>query len=276
MEETQILYDPDPTVTVVPEDADWVAIHAAVPEADVNFAALSPWVLRLRLSREAMVRKSIRFREIKDKVREVDPTLYIIENDDNADVPVLRIRISNSTGGGAAAASLGEDPEAAALRAAMDAGGDEDERTLKDFEQLLLYDLPLRGIPHIRKLYSSAHKGWRWSPEGGLEPIKNVEKFETEGTNLMPILSHPDVDMPSTVSNDVIEIMQVLGIEACRQALFNELKNVISFDGSYVNYRHLAILVDSMTFRGYLTAVTRHGINRVESGPLMRSSFEET
>ncbi len=37
-----------------------------------------------------------------------------------------------------------------------------------------------------------------------------------------------------------------------------------------------ALLVDAMTFRGHLMAITRHGINRVDTGPLMRSSFEET
>jgi hypothetical protein len=51
---------------------------------------------------------------------------------------------------------------------------------------------------------------------------------------------------------------------------------VISFDRSYVNYRHLAILVDMMTAHGYLMSVTRHGINRTRAGPLMKCSFEET
>lgn len=31
-----------------------------------------------------------------------------------------------------------------------------------------------------------------------------------------------------------------------------------------------------MTQRGILTAITRHGINRVDSGPLRKCSFEET
>ena len=47
-------------------------------------------------------------------------------------------------------------------------------------------------------------------------------------------------------------------------------------DGSYVNYRHLSTLIDVMTFRGHLMAITRHGINRVDNGPMLRSSFEET
>ena len=67
-----------------------------------------------------------------------------------------------------------------------------------------------------------------------------------------------------------MEIIQVLGIEAVRNALLRELRAVISFDGSYVNYRHLAILADVMTYRGHLMSITRHGINHVETGPLMR------
>jgi DNA-directed RNA polymerase II subunit RPB1 len=54
------------------------------------------------------------------------------------------------------------------------------------------------------------------------------------------------------------------------------MRKVIEFDGSYVNYRHLALLCDIMTTRGYLMAISRHGINRTEVGALARSSFEET
>lgn len=71
-------------------------------------------------------------------------------------------------------------------------------------------------------------------------------------------------------------LCQVLGIEAVRKALERELYHVISFDGSYVNYRHLALLCDTMTCRGHLMAITRHGVNRQDTGPLMKCSFEET
>ena len=74
----------------------------------------------------------------------------------------------------------------------------------------------------------------------------------------------------------LIAVYQVLGVEAVRKALEKELHHVISFDGSYVNYRHLALLCDVMTVRGHLMAITRHGINRQEVGALMRCSFEET
>ena len=61
-----------------------------------------------------------------------------------------------------------------------------------------------------------------------------------------------------------------------RKSVEKEMNHVISFDGSYVNYRHLALLCDIMTSKGHLMAITRHGINRQEVGALMRCSFEET
>ncbi len=61
-----------------------------------------------------------------------------------------------------------------------------------------------------------------------------------------------------------------------RKSIEKEMFHVISFDGSYVNHRHLALLCDIMTQRGHLMAITRHGINRQDVGALMRCSFEET
>ena len=51
------------------------------------------------------------------------------------------------------------------------------------------------------------------------------------------VLAHPGVDASRTISNDLIEIINDLGIEAVRSALLKELRSVIEFDGSYVNYR---------------------------------------
>merc|ERR1719248_499697 len=101
--------------------------------------------------------------------------------------------------------------------------------------------------------------------------------LDTEGVNLAAVMSIDErVDHTRCTSNDIVEIISNLGVEAVRQALLGELRAVIEFDGSYVNYRHLAILCDVMTYRGHLLAITRHGINRVDSGALMRCSFEET
>ena len=111
--------------------------------------------------------------------------------------------------------------------------------------------------------------------QGKFERVNNWV-LDTDGCNLEEVLTCPRVDATRTTSNDITEIFAVLGIEAVRRALLRELRAVISFDGSYVNYRHLAVLCDSMTQKGYLMSITRHGINRVEKGPLKKCSFEET
>ena len=43
-----------------------------------------------------------------------------------------------------------------------------------------------------------------------------------------------------------------------------------------VNYHHLSVLVDSMTFGGRIIPVSRFGMNKNETGVLAKSSFEET
>ena len=50
-----------------------------------------------------------------------------------------------------------------------------------------------------------------------------------------------------------------------------ELRTVLSGDSSYVNYRHIALLADCMTFGGYLMAVSRHGVNRSDAVSRSRS-----
>ena len=90
------------------------------------------------------------------------------------------------------------------------------------------------------------------------------------------MFTNPYVNPYETTCNNIIETLQILGIEAARQTLLNEIQMVIEFDGSYVNYRHLSLLIDTITYKGQLMSITRHGMNRTETGVLMRCSFEET
>ena len=53
-------------------------------------------------------------------------------------------------------------------------------------------------------------------------------------------------------SNSYLEIFNVLGVEATRADIMKELRGVIEFNGSYIKYRHLALLCDLMTQRGTL------------------------
>lgn len=96
------------------------------------------------------------------------------------------------------------------------------------------------------------------------------------GNFLTDCVSSQCVDWTRCTSNDIWEIYHTLGIEACCHVFFDQLKAVVSFDGTYVDDRHLILIVDTVCRMGSLMPLNRHGINRTDSSPLMRASFEET
>jgi DNA-directed RNA polymerase II subunit RPB1 len=99
---------------------------------------------------------------------------------------------------------------------------------------------------------------------------------DAAGTSLAKLLALPGIDATRTCSNDTLEVHAVLGIEAAAATLASELSETLGFDGGYINTRHITTVMNTMTCRGFLMQLSRHGINRVEKGPLVRCSFEET
>tara|TARA_Y100000389_G_scaffold36222_1_gene30820 strand:+ start:8557 stop:11367 length:2811 start_codon:yes stop_codon:yes gene_type:complete len=100
--------------------------------------------------------------------------------------------------------------------------------------------------------------------------------IETDGLNLDFIFTLDYFKHDKCNTNHVVYVYEHFGIEAARNVLLQEIKNVIEFDGGYVNRRHFYILVDTMTHKGDIMPITRHGINKANTGPLMKCSFEET
>jgi DNA-directed RNA polymerase subunit A" len=103
---------------------------------------------------------------------------------------------------------------------------------------------------------------------------ENVVK--TSGSNMKSILKMKEVDGVRTITNDVKEISKVLGIEAGRNAIINELHKVLKENGINVDLRHILLLSDIMTFDGEIRGIVRTGITRKKSSPFARASFEET
>jgi len=269
---TEIYFDPDPRSTVVPMDVEWIKQYYELSgEDDVDVRRLSPWVLRFELNQTAFYDKRMSMMEIVSAIKqEFGSDLNVLSSDDNADDLVIRIRILNDV-----AISGGPDDNANPMQTNVDFMQD-DDIFLKRLEKSLLQNLKLRGVDHIHKVFMrGGSKRTVWDPKSGFV-VKDEWVLETEGSNLLNVLGVNYVDASRTISNDIVEVFCVLGIEGVRAGILNELRNVISFDGSYVNYRHLACLVDVMTIQGHLMAIDRHGINRGDSGPLLRSSFEET
>ena len=137
--------------------------------------------------------------------------------------------------------------------------------------------MAIKGLLEISKVTFTKHIESEYDGKTGqYKQSDDNWIIETDGVALQKILTFLKVDHRSTVSNDCLEIKHVLGIEAARQSLINELRFVLGSYGIYVNYRHLATLTDVMTQRGHLMSIARHGINRIDSGAIRKCSFEET
>lgn len=97
--------------------------------------------------------------------------------------------------------------------------------------------------------------------------------LDTIGTNLMETLAVDYIDGKRTYSNDIRETYDVLGIEATRQVIFNELSDVLE-SSSYINYHHTSLLCDRMTSNKDLVSIFRTGILNDNIGPIAKSTFE--
>lgn len=262
---SSIFYDPDPVNTILPEDQEWLSTHYEM-EGPAN---LSEWLLKLELDIMKMTDSKLKLETIQEKINlSFGNDIDVIFNDDNQEKMQLRVRLVNNNNSKeeVSESAVGEMP---------------DQTLLKHIESNILTDLSLQGIPAISKVYMLQPHNQKSKKKTVIDDkgeFKSITEWilETDGTALRQVLSVKDVDPIRTVSNDIVEVFQVLGVEAVRKSIEHEMTAVISFDGSYVNYRHLALLCDVMTNKGQLMPITRHGINRQDTGCLARCSFEET
>ncbi len=125
-------------------------------------------------------------------------------------------------------------------------------------------------------------KGIKGIKHAIVKPIRdengNLKEYVilTEGSNLQAVLSLEGVDARRTRTNNIIEIYEVLGIEAARAAIINEIKKVLDEHGLDVDYRHILMVADAMTYTGKVRQVGRHGVAGEKGSILARASFEVT
>lgn len=264
VERVEIYYDPnwkEENGSVVEEDHEMISNYLEMPDKNFENKEVSAWLLRLKLSRAFNVKK-IKLEQISEKIKEymngdsIDNALVVCSVDETK--PVIHIRIVEKE----------EDEEEGE-------NGESMVDQLKQMQEVLLDRIKICGIKGINKIYINSKSFKKFDPRNG---FLNVAEWmvETDGSNLKDVMKIEEVDFRRTYSNNSVEIFRVLGIEAARASLFNEIRSVMSFDGSYVNYRHMAILVDIMTSKGFLMSITRHGINRTDNSVLMKASFEES
>jgi len=110
-----------------------------------------------------------------------------------------------------------------------------------------------------------------------LVKLKNAVDWRTtkiERSPLINICGIDGIDYRSVKSSSLHEIYLVFGVEAARKYLFLELKKVIEFDDTYINFGHLMLQVDQMTFNGTPMPFSRHGFRKKNNNHFKIVGFE--
>ena len=248
----KIYYDPYPlaATSVMDEDREVLGLYEQFTTGTEKDCA-SPWVMRLELDDQEMVNRNIMdLVEVQAKIQNSvgHANVKCVTSDRNAQKLILRLEMSAASVKNPTGLRQMEDGILGSVLTGMDGIGRVFVRTLKNE---MIYEPTLGGYQ-----------------------TKDQYVLDLEGTNLYDLFVFPGVDMTRTFSNDIHEINDVFGIETARLALYEEFNEV--FSSEKVNYHHLSVLVDSMTFSGRIVPVNRFGMKKNETGVLAKSSFEET
>jgi len=133
----------------------------------------------------------------------------------------------------------------------------------------------------IKKLYKLKEKlrGLYISGISNITHVLAVEKngeyaIQTSGSNLKKVIEIEEADENRVFTNNIAEILKILGIEAVRQSIVNEIMIVLDEEGLDVDIRHVMLIADTMCTTGDLKGITRHGIASQKQSVLARASFE--
>ena len=254
---SRIYFDPAETIGApshMEQDSLFIELYTRFDSLSTSRVDFSPWVLRLEFDRQRMHTLSLNMADVDRVLAEFyDDKVSCVFSDDNAGEMAMRVRLA-----------IGE------------RSGDDDLLTeLKALEHNIIETLKIRGVEGIEKVViRETLRQQRYNVE-----LKVFEPFseyvvETDGSNLLGVMGVPGIDWKRTTTNDIYEVFHTLGVEAARQKLHDEIVEVLSM--TYINYRHVALLVDAITNKGTMVSVNRHGINQGDNGPLAKCSFEET
>ena len=251
---SEIYYEPNKHMSTIEGDQELIDAYNRFADIDDDcYTLVSPWLLRLELNRQAMLEVGLTTLDINLALKKYyNETISCMFSDDNHHKVVFRSSLT--------------DPDIADIIT-----------DLKALEYNIMEKIIISGVEKIKKVSIAQKKRKVLDEDEEFKKLVDREEYtlETDGSNLTRVLANAYVDSQRTISNDITEIFEVFGIEAARQALYNEIDDILNSTTS-VNHRHIALLVDTMTCKGYLLSVDRHGINRSDIGPLAKCSFEET
>jgi DNA-directed RNA polymerase II subunit RPB1 len=277
-----ICFDPDDLNTLIGEDdttmEQFQSFEQMVDECieksvEPQTNEKSKWILRMEMDSEIMLEKNITMDDVNFTLKNsYGDEVACVYSDYNADKLVFRIRMNTVVNKikDKGVASIGQN------KSNVNPLDQSDQiYMLKNFQDQILHNIVIRGVKNINKVILRKIKD-NLVETSGVYKKQDIWVLDTIGTNILDVLALDYIDAKRTFSNDIVEIYNIFGIEAARQTIYNELAEVIEFDGTYINYHHMAMLCDRMTFTNKMISIFRHGINNDNIGPIAKASFEET
>jgi len=251
---SQILYIHSTTEVSSKEEVEFLNTYFEFNEilgADsIDIKTLSAWSLYLEFEKEDLIDQNVTMSDIQDAILQncnSENDIQCIFSDDNSNDLMIRIRLKN------------------------DITDTNNILFLKELEKQIV-QMKLKGITNISDCNSEEVNSVLYVEGGKIESKKELI-LRTNGTNLYDVLVMEEIDFYRTLSNNIVEVFEIFGIEAARQVLIDELFDNLN---RARNIRHMELLADLMTYRGIMMQIDRHGINRSDdNGFIAKSSFEE-
>ena len=267
----EILFDPDDMNTLIEQDRTLLSQYkefknmlseCVEDDMEDDESQKSKWIIRLTMDKEGMLDKNINMDDINYLINNsYNEELSCVYSDYNDSNLVIRMRLNTIL------------QNKKKKKTTLDQS--DDIHILKGFQEQLLNSVVLKGVKNIDKVILRKITDNISFIDSNFKK-EEIWVLDTVGTNLIDILALDFIDVTRTYSNDIIEIYKIFGIEAVRQSIYNELAEVIEFDGTYINSHHMDLLCDRMTSSIKLCSIFRHGINNDDIGPIAKASFEET
>jgi DNA-directed RNA polymerase II subunit RPB1 len=265
-----IIYDPSNTYSEQ-DSIDTKSIFYINGQKTSGDLGSMPWLFRIHLSREALLDYDINMIDIKSRFVQFWENKFfdltnvkknvkdfigkiihgcILTNYSNSSSPIAHVRFELNN---------------------------IDNKTLADIQDIIINKFNLKGDELITKIDSIQHDSNLSFDNVEEEPSSTKEYvIYTEGINLQKLRQIPYIDQNRTVCNSIDIIYRLYGIEAARSGLVKEVDGTFTNGGSTINFHHVSIVCDLMTHSGSITSIDRFGLNRLDTDPLARASFEKT
>ena len=108
------------------------------------------------------------------------------------------------------------------------------------------------------------------------EKEKDKYRLAVEGTGLLDIMETDGVDHKHCKSNNIVETLKTLGVEAARKIIIYELDYTFKDFSIYIDGRHLGLIADYMALKGTVHGFQRFGMFKMKDSVLLNASFENT